>query len=558
MDEKTLIRKHVLANAIKFEGKANPGSIIGKIITEIPDAKTRLKELAKTINLVVVEVNKLGVEKQTSELMKLAPEMLAEKPKEEHKLPELKGAEMGKVVTRIAPEPSKYNHIGHALVFIIQSTYAKLYQGKCIFRLEETNPEKSTMEYYNAMREDLAWIGLKWDEEYAASDRMDIYYDFAQKLIKNKNAFVCSCDQETVKRSREEEKPCKCRKNSVELNTKEWDMMLGKKFKEGERTLRLVGDMSSKNGVMKDPVIFRISYTPHFLKKDKYCTWPMYDFESAIEDGLKITHIIRSKEFELRLELHDEIRRLLKLPNPIVREIGRYQIKGTTTQGREIRAGIERGEYIGWDDPSLVTIKALRRRGFVPEMFHELAMTVGLGKASGVIDNTVYESINRKLIDPVSNRFFFVADPVKIKIEGAPGRDVELDLHHENHKGGRKFSTADEFFVAKSDLEGMEDGDMVRLMDVLNLVKEKKGFKYHSQDHSEYKSKGKMIIHWLPESSDLVDVEVLMPDKRVAVGLAEKGVNSLKVGDIVQFERFGYCRLDKKEKGKLMFWYTHK
>src|SRR3989338_7610191 len=361
------IRAYALKNAIEF-GKADAGRILPKLFQHGLD-KGDIKKIMPQVQEIVKEVNALKGDKKEKEFEKYKG-FAKEKEEKEEGLPELENAVEGKVVTRLAPEPSKYNHIGHALVFLIQYLYAQKYKGKCILRFDDTNPEKSTLEYYKAMKEDLHWLGIRWDEEKLASDDMAKMYELAEKLINQGDAFVCSCLQEDMGSLREKMKECKCRKKKKEENYNEWKEMLAGKFKEGERTLRLKGDMKSKNGVMRDPVIFRISYAPHFIQKDKYKVWPMYDFESSIKDSLDgITHVIRSKEFELRAELHDYILKLLKLKAPLVREIGRYQITGALTQGRDIREGIEKGDLKGWDDPRLVTVRALRRRGFVHEIF---------------------------------------------------------------------------------------------------------------------------------------------------------------------------------------------
>lgn len=553
MANRDIFLKHALANAIKFNGKANQGAVIGRSMQEIPNLKDDMKKNAKEIAAVIKEVNAMPLDKQVETLQKIAPELLEKKEKEKKTLPELKNAVQGKVVTRIAPEPSKYNHIGHALVFLIQYKYAKMYDGKCFLRLEDTNPEKSTIEYYNAMREDLAWIGLGWDKEVVVSNEMPRFYQAAEALIQKKHAYVCSCAPDKMKELREKKKPCACRKNTVKKNKEGWDAMLARNYKEGERVVRLKGDMKSDNGVMRDPVIFRLSYATHFIQKDKYCVWPMYDFENAIMDS-EVTHVIRSKEFEMRHELQDYIRKLLGLKSPEIREIGRYQITGAETQGRTIRAMIEKKDISGWDDPRLVTIKALRRRGFVPEMFSELAETVGLSKSGGKIDFSVLSTANRKIIDQIAKRYFFIKDKVKIRISGAPKRDIVLDLHPDRHKGGRPFSVGEEFYIEKEDYNKLADNKLYRLMDCMNFRKENGKLVFDSLEHAVYKEKGDRTMHWLPADSN-TEISILMGDAKWIKGIAEKNTSQIKEGEVVQFARFGFCRLDNKEKNE--FWFTH-
>ncbi len=562
MDLKQVVKKWVLHNSIHYGGKANQGAVIGKILSEHQELKNDIKSLAKDIGLVIKEVSKLSVEQQIKELEKIAPELLEEQKKgQKEDLPELKNAVLGKVVTRVSPEPSKYNHIGHGLIFLINYLYSRKYNGRCILRIEDTNPEKSTMEFLNAMREDIAWVGVKWDDEVITSNNMKKYYDHADILIKKSKAYVCSCVQEEVKKSREQKKECKCRKNSVDHNLKEWKLMLESKYKEGERSLRFVGDMRSNNGVMRDPIIFRISYAEHFLQGDKYCVWPMYDFENALEEEFcGVTHVIRSTEFMQRSEFQNILRESFGYKNPEILEVGRFQVEGAETQGRVIRQMIEEKKVVGWDDPRLVTIKALKRRGFTPETFKELAVkVVGLSRTGTKLDWDIISSANRKLLDKKVNRYFFVKDPVEIIVEKAPDARPELKLHPDFPERGRRIlETKTNFYVTKDDYGKFKAGKLYRLMDCLNFVKQKNKLVFDSLEYEHYKDKGDFIMHWLPASKDLVNVEIMMPDATTVKGLAEPLVKDLNVDDLIQFERFGFCRLDKKDKDKLTFWFTNK
>ncbi|MBI5148820.1 glutamate--tRNA ligase [Candidatus Pacearchaeota archaeon] len=562
MISKEKILAYALENAISHEGKARIDAVIPKLFQE----GLKKEEIGKIMPLVkdaVNSVNALPLGEQKKQFLPLQ-ELVKKHEHKEEGLPELEGIK-GKVITRLAPEPSKYNHIGHALVFLIQYFYAKKYDGECILRIEDTNPEKSTKEYYDAMKYDLSWLGIKWNKEIVASNDMKTFYKYAEQLIKQGNAYTCSCEQEKIKKLRKEMKGCEHRDQDIKKSLGEWNNILKGKYKEGEIILRLKGNMNSNNGVMRDPIIFRISYAKHFIQGSKYHVWPMYDFENPIEDSTgKITHVIRSKEFELRAELQNYILKLLKLKGPVVREIGRYQITGAETQGRVIRQMIERKERIGWDDPRLVTIKALRRRGFVPEMFHELAQIVGLSKASGHVDFKVLASINRKILDLKANRYFFIADKdkVKIKIEKAPDMNAEAPLHPEDkERGVRKFKTKQEFYLSKQDLQEIKKTKQkyVRLMHLFNFEVKGSKFIYHS--HEMDQKLNAKLIHWLPADSEnikkLYNIEILMDDASILKGLTEENVKNLKVDDIIQFERFAFCRLDST--GKILkFWFSHK
>ena len=292
------------------------------------------------------------MEAQQQELLELNPDYAhqqqqAKNQRKEQRssLPELSNAKMGEVTTRIPPEPSKYNHLGHAMSFLINYLYAKKYEGKAILRFDDTNPEKSSQEYVDAVFEDIVnFLEIQPDEIKYASDNMQTYYDYAQELINKDLAYVCSCPQEDIKTKRRNGEDCPHKSHSREKNQELWEEMKQGTLEEGSHVLRLNIDMKHKNAVMRDPVIYRLSYQPHYKTQTQYKVWPMYDFESAIEEGLcKVTHVLRSNEFDQRIELQNYIAKLFDFPEVSYKHYGRYNVIGATTQGREIRALIETG-----------------------------------------------------------------------------------------------------------------------------------------------------------------------------------------------------------------------
>lgn len=563
---KDLILKHVLKNAIDFGGQANPKAVLGRILSEEPSLKKDVPKLLKEIEAVVAGIGKLSVEEQKAKLKLIDSGLLKEKKekKKEKGLPELPGAKMGKVVTRIPPEPSKYNHLGHALSFLMNYLYAKKYKGKCILRFEDTNPEKAAQEYVEAMKEDvLEYLGIKPDKTVFVSDNMEKFYALAEQLIKKEEAYVCFCSREKMQDLRHKGSGCECREVDAKKNLDEWKKMLKGEYDEGKATLRLKIDMAAKNQVLRDPVIFRIVLAPHYRQKNKYKVWPMYDFENAVEEHFcGVTHILRSNEFgKMRGELQDYIKKIFGFEKQVIVEYGRFNIKGKLTQGREIRELIETKKVSGWDDPRLITLKALKRRGIVKEAYYELINEVGLTPSQTNLDFGVLAAINRKILDPKVNRYFFIQLKKKIKVKGAPEQIAEVPLHQDFRKRGyRKFKTGEDFFIAAKDLAGLSKGKLHRLMDCLNFTFDGKNFKFHSLDYEDFKNapnKG-IIIHWLPAEAKTVNVEIVMDDNSKLKGIGEAGLLDLKVGEVIQFERAFFARLDKKGKDKLEFWYLHK
>jgi glutamyl-tRNA synthetase len=234
-------------------------------------------------------------------------------------------------------------------------------------------------------------------------------------------------------------------------------------------------------------------------------------------------------------------------------------MEGVESSGRTIRELIQKKKLIGWDDPSLTTIVALRRRGFTPEAIKNFVLATGITKAESTLSWDDLFVHNKRILDSQANRYFFIHDAKEIKIENAPEQTVKLKLHPEfAERGTREFKTKDSFYIEKEDFKKLKERKDNRLMDCLNFRKTKKRIVFDSVEHSHFKKNPGIIIHWLPKSKDLAKVEIMMPDKKIAKGLAEQGVKELEVGAVIQFARFGFCRLDKKEKGKLQFWYTHK
>ena len=560
MDEnlKIAIKKYALQNALKYKGKADIGAAIGKVLAENPELKKRAKDISKEVAKTVNEINKLSLEKQEKMLQEMAPELLEKKEIKAKDIFEFLGVREGqKVVTAFPPEPSKYPHIGHAKAITMNYELAKRYNGTFYLRFEDTNPELAEEGFYKIHLENYVWLGIKPDKIEYASDFMDEFYKYAEKLINDNHAYVCSCSQETMKENRKNGVECNCRFTHPDKNLELWQQMSN--ARAGKYVLRIKGHMQSPNTALRDPVIFRIVDMPHPRKKKKYRLWPNYDFESAIMDSIEgITHRLRSKEFELRNELQRLIQTMAGFRETKIYEFARFNLEGVESSGRIIREKVKKKELIGWDDPSLTTLVALRRRGFLPEAIKEFVLSTGLTKTEAVLtwDDLIVH--NRRLLDSKCNRYFFVENPKEIKIENAPEQIAELKMHPEfAERGSRKFKTKDGFYVAEKDLKDFKEEKLIRLMDCLNFKKMKNKLVFDSLEYEKYKKYGDKIIHWLPVQKDLVKVEILMPNKEIKKGLAEPIARKLEVNDILQFVRFGFCRLDSKKSDKLIFWYTH-
>ncbi len=546
MDIKKTIYILSLQNAIKYGGKANPGSIMGLIFGIDPKLKQKAKEISKEVQESIKKVNSLSIEEQKSEL-KQTGEIKKEKKKEAGLFDFLKIKKGEKIVTAFPPGPEKYPHIGHAKALLLNYLLAEEYNGKFVLRFEDTNPRLVKKEFYEIMKENFKWLGVKLDKIQYASDNMELFYNLGEKLIKSGDAYICYCERETASKNRRKGVACNCSKDSNQLE--KWNKFF--KAKQGSSIVRLNIDMKHKNTVMRDPAIFRIIDEKHARLGKKFRVWPTYDFQNAIMDGkYGITHRLRSKEFELRSELQKYIQNLLKLKTTTTYEFARFNMVGVLSSGREIREKIEKKELSGWDDPRLTTLVALKRRGFLPKSIKDFVVSTGISKSESKVTWDSLIMINKRYLDRDANRYSFIENPQKIKITGTKEETIEIPLHPEEKRGFRKLKINEEFYIQKSDKPKKDK--IYRFMHLFN-------FKNNALISEEYKQSLKAkLIQWLPVSKENIKVDIIMNDNTITKGLAEKTIKKIKIGELIQFERFGFCRLDKKTKDKYTFYFTHK
>ncbi len=555
---KESIRKYALRNALQHDGKANVNAVLGGVMS---DHDVEPKDIIEKIQEVVGEVNDLPMEEQEERAEEMGV-VLETKKEESEELPELPGEEKGNVITRAAPNPNGPFHLGNSRAYILSYIYANRNDGRFILRYDDTNPsspEKSPKEkFYRWIEEDLEWLGCKPDLIIKASDRLDIYYEFAYELLEEEKAYVCTCDPQKWKGLRDEGKPCPCRTKGSEEHVDRWHKMQDGGYDEGDAVVRIKTDIEHKDPAQRDWPAFRILKDhnhPH-VSQD-YVVWPLYNFASAIDDHeLNVTHIFRAEEHSTNTENQKHLYEHLGWEYPNTAHHGFLSLKGAVLSTSTIRNGIESGKYMGWDDPRLGTIRALRRRGFQPEAIHKLIKKYGVKSSNAEVSMEEFTSINRKIVDPEALRYFFVKDPVKINVEGTDKEGkVDLPVHPEK-EGTRELEVSDAFFVEREDLESNR-GETIRLKGLYNIEvpEEGKECEYAGDEIIQEMAK----IHWLPEGEgETVEGEVVMPSSETEKGMVEKNVLDEEEGNVLQFERFGFVRLDEKEGEKAKFWFTHK
>ena len=495
---------------------------------------------------MIKEVNSMKKEQQENKLKNYEFE---EKKHEEHKLHELPNVK-GKVITRLAPYPSGPLHIGNSRQAILNDEYAKMYNGKMLLVIDDTigSSEKPIAEEaYKLIPESLKWLKVKYDKIYYKSDRLKIYYNYAEELIKLDKAYVCFCSPSKLRENRLKMLECNCRGNDVETNLKNWKKMF--KMKENSATLRIRTNMQHENPAFRDRVIFRISDRKHPRTGKKYRIWPLLDFSWAIDDYLlNITHIIRGKELMMESEMEKYIWDIFKWPHKEIIHTGLLQISGIKLSKSKFSKEVASGKYIGWDDPRTFSLQSLKRRGILPEAVRKFVLSFGLTQTEITIPIESLYIENKKLLDKRTRRYFAVFNPKKIKIENAPKLKIKAPLHPDYNYGSRIFNTGDEFYVQ----DNLEKNKTYRLMHLFNF----KNNKFISKEYDK-KLNAKML-HWLPAGKDLVKIKVLMEDGKYINGIGEKNLRKVRINQVVQFERQYFTKLDKKNKDELVFWFTHK
>lgn len=554
-----LSRVYALQNAVQFNGKANVKAVMGKVIASLKDEGVKPNEVISIVERIVESVNHMSPDEQREMLQRLAPSLMKKEKKErDYTLPELPYAEEGKVVTRFPPEPNGYLHIGHAKAAIIDYEYARMYNGVFILRFDDTNPENADLEFYDAQREDLKWLGLEWDKEYNTSDNIETHYRLAEQLIEQGDAYICTCSPDVIKRNRFTGKECGCRNEDPGVVKDKWRSLLASGENE-DGVLRLRGDMSSSNTAMRDPTLFRVITVEHPLKGDKYRMWPTYDFAGAVEDSLSgVTHPFRTKEYELRDEVYFYILSLLNLRKPHLTEFARLSIQGMPVSKRRIKPLIEQGLVSGYDDVRLPTLRGLKRRGITPEAIKQFVFTQGVSKVESEVTFNLVEAINKKILDPVAKRFFFVPDPVRLNVEDMPPRVARLRLHPTVNLGERCIKVEKTFYIPRVDADELKEGDVFRLKDLANIkVLEKKGNCLTGEYAGDKLIPDTSKIQWTTDQ--YIPLKVLVPgllfindeynpdSLQEMDGYAEEAVKHLSHGEIVQFERVGFVRIEKKK-----------
>jgi glutaminyl-tRNA synthetase len=499
----------------------------------------------------------------------------------------------GRVNTRFPPEPNGYLHIGHAKSICLNFEIAKNYKGTCNLRFDDTNPEKENAEFIKSIKDDIAWLGYKWDSIHYASDYFDQLYSFAQKLIKENYAYVDASTPEKIKEERgtltEPGIKSKDRNRPAEESLELFDKMKKGFFEDGEYVLRLKIDMSSPNLNLRDPIIYRIKKLTHHRTGDDWCIYPMYDFTHCISDAIEnITHSLCTLEFEDHRNLYEWIIEKINHKNkPQQIEFARLSIEHNLMSKRKLSELVERNFVEGWDDPRMPTISGMKRRGYTPNSIKDFCSRIGITKKNSFIEMGVLENTIREELNISANRIMGVLDPIEINITNYPENTTEnivapYNPNTENSKK-RNISISKKVYIDRDDFMEHPDkkyfrlspGKEVRLRHAFNIkcekvIKDKNGnivsldctYDPKSRDMKKG-NKVKGMIHWV-DANNCIEAQINIydrlfknsnpsslddfNDKSLKIKKNAKIENNLDVKDInarYQFERVGYFFKDK-------------
>ena len=556
-----IVRKYALQNAIEYSGKGQAGSVLGRVLSEREDLRNRAKDL---MDLVVSEVERanllakeIGSQEVRAELERIDPGALnRQKHRKSEGLRELPG-ETTKVVLRFAPNPNGPLSIGHSRGVVINAEYAEMYEGKVVLRFDDTDTKVKppVLEAYDWIREEFEWLaGRPADIEIKASERMPIYLDYATKMIEGGHGYVCRCKVEEFRKFRESKKECPCREQGIQENLDYWEEMKSGVLLEGEAVVRVKTDMSLPNPALRDWPALRIQHSIHPLVGDKYRVWPLLDFQSAIEDHEQgVTHIIRGKDLMDSTRKQTLLYQHFGWDYPESLYWGRVKVHefgGFSTS--VIHTSIDSGDFSGWDDPRLPTLKALRRRGIEAQSLRNLWGEIGLTQKDIAISMKTVESFNSAIIDPKCERRSFVAEPVEISVKSDLSSEETVVPRHPDGaiRGDRIWKNDSSVFVQSSDFTSGK----VRFKDFADVDISGSEAVIESEDRSD----DRPIIHWLPKKMARPAVLVVPEEEgiREVVGVIEDF--ELDLGSLYQLERVGFARVESLDEGPVRLLWLHK
>ena len=558
---------HALLNAIKHEGEADVGAIMGPLMGENPAFRPHGDRVPGIVAPIVAAVNDLASSAQRERLGELAPEKLAEFEQPDDSdddplLPDLPNVEDAETVRmRLAPNPNGPWHLGNARMCAVIGTYKALYDGWMLCRFDDTDPEtkRPDLDAYDAILESISYLGFEPDEIIRASDRMDLYYDHARELIKKGGAYTCSLPAAEFSELKRVGTPSPSRSKDPDTVIEEFEAMIAGDYEPGEMVLRVKTDMDHKNPALRDWVAFRQVATPHpRAVAAQYRCWPLLDFQSGIDDHLmNITHIIRGIDLQDSAKRQQFLYDYFDWEYPEVLHWGHVQIDeyDVSMSTSTIKALVESGDLEGWDDPRAPTIASLRRRGIRGEAI--VNAMVDLGTSTSNVDlamSSIY-AYNRDIIDETTDRFFFVRDGMRLPLVGDLPETATPPRHPTNEERGTRTIPIDDAVLIESD-DLPDHGDRVWLKGLGCVRLMRDAFELTGDSIDAVREENVSVSHWVPAETSVATT--LHRPEGSESGDAEPAVATVSQDTVVQFERVGFARIEQATEEEINAMFAHR
>jgi glutamyl-tRNA synthetase len=481
---------------------------------------------------------------------------------------------------RLAPYPSGALHIGNARMIVLNDEYVKRHDGELILFYDDTIGSPKSLrdspkakyvlpEAYDLIKEGLEWLGVEYSKIYYKSDRLEIFYEYCEKLIKDGIAYVCFCSgDEFREKYKNQKKNCPHRETPIEKNLEEWNDMLTGRYHEMETVVRLKTGMDQKDPALRDQIIMRISEADHPKVGTKYIVWPMLEFSWAIDDYLiGVTHILRGADLIKEDFIEDFIWDHFGWKKAEFLHYGKINFPDMKLSKTQARNNIQSGEYKGWEDPRTWSLQSLEKRGIKPEALRKALLDLGMSMSGITFSVNWLYAKNKDIIDELSDRYFYVDDPVVVEIVEVPFEEYIAEpflLPSVPEKGKREIKGIVKnkqlnMFIAHSDAEKLKAGQILRLKDLINIqilsvdIKQKKIKSYY---HSLELNRDYSIIHWVPQDEN-IKVSILKPDGSLTSGYGEINLLNIPLKKVIQFERYGFVNPLTIEKNELFCYFTH-
>ncbi len=572
-----------LKNAVKFNGKPNKKAIMGKLMASRTDLRSQTKIILPMLDQIIDEILKFSIEEQKEKLLQLDPLALTKTKgtKENKELPELPNlSKHDKIIMRLAPYPSGALHIGNARMVILNYEYIKKYKGELILFYDDTigspkslrdNPKAKYVlpESYDLIKEGLEWLGIRYSKIYYKSDRLEIFYHYCEQLFKDNLAYVCFCPASLFREKfKNKKKNCPHRNHSIDENLEEWSAMLNGKYHEGEAVVRLKTGMVQKDPALRDQIIMRLSEAEHPRVGKKYIVWPMLEFSWAIDDHLiGVSHILRGVDLIKEDKIETFIWEHFGWKKSEFLHYGRINFVNMKLSKTETRNNIQNGNYSGWDDPRTWSLQSLKKRGIKPEALREVLIDLGMSLAGINFSVNWLYSKNKDIIDDLSNRYFYVEDPIKIIIKGIPVKELTAKPHlHPTHpeNGKREIKCIVKnlqltLLISFKDANELKMNQIIRLKDLINVQintinLEKKSIE--STFHTKELNRNFSIIQWVHENEN-IKVSIINPNGSFSNGKGEKSLLKIPMNQTIQFERYGFVNPIEIKENCLFCYFTH-